>query len=461
MILLTSVPNTLILAVRRYCSCRSKEGIVNGASGVVDYLVQPVAMFVAAPLLIRYLGISQYGVLMLAIATVGAGNMFAASFGDAAVKHVSACRGRRDIGDVKPIVRSVLMINICLGTVLALLLYVFAPAVVRVMKVNGGLRIVGIGALQIGAAILLVRSVECVFIGVLRAFEHYRVAAQVTSSMRILAIAASVLLAYVHRDVSTIMAAILCSVAVSTILLAISVCSKVGPILTWPSWNTRELSGVISFGATSWLLGLSGMAFNQFDRLLVGVFLGPIEVGYYSGCTQATQPIHGVVASGLHFLFPHLSARMANSEPAAIQQSIRRALVWNVVLALLLSSPLILFSRPFLTFWMGKGFAAHAWLALALLSIASGLVALNVTLHYSLLAMGCIRNVAVLNLIAGGAMLALMALLVPRFGIVGAALGRVVYGPVTWLMYLKLNSVLHSPHMRSQPASPTVATAEI
>ncbi len=453
--------NILLVAVRRYYSGPAKAGIVNGIFGIVDYLVQPIAMLVAAPLLIRYLGISQYGVLMLAIATVGAGNMFAASFGDAAVKHVSACRGRNDLKALKPIVHCVLTINICLGAVLALLLYIFAPAVVRVMKIDGSLRVAGIRALQIGAAILLVRSVESVFIGVLRGFEHYRSAAQVTSSMRMVAIVASVLLAYLRHDVASIMAAIFCTVVVGAILLGVSVRSHIGHVLTWPSWNARELSEVMSFGTVSWLLGLSGMAFNQLDRLMVGLFLGPVEVGYYSVCTQATQPIHGIVASGLHFLFPHLSTRVANAEPEAIQRSIKRALGCNVALALLLSAPLTLFSRPFLIFWMGKGFAAHTWLALTLLSVAAGLLALNVTLHYSLLAMGCIRHVALLNLIAGGAMLALMALLIPRFGIVGAALGRIVYGPVTWLMYLKLNNVLRSPHMLSQPASTAVATAEI
>jgi O-antigen/teichoic acid export membrane protein len=455
------VANTLLFAVRRHFSGSGKASIVNGIFGVVDYLVQPIAMLVAAPLLIRYLGISQYGVLMLAIATVGAGNMFAASFGDAAVKHVSACRGRNDLEAVKPIVRCVLMINICLGAVVAFLLYIFAPAVVQVMKIDGSLRVAGIRALQIGAAILLVRSVESVFIGLLRGFERYRLAAQVTSTMRFAAIAVSVLLACLHHDVATIMAAILCTVVVGAILLAVSVESHIGHILTWPSWNAKELSEVMSFGAVSWLLGLSGMAFNQLDRLIVGVFLGPVAVGYYSVCAQATQPIHGVVASGLHFLFPYLSTRVANAEPVAIRRSIKRALRWNILFALLLSAPLAIFSRPFLTLWMGKGFATQAWLALTFLSVAAGLLAINVTLHYSLLAVGCIRHVVVLNLIAGGVMLALMAILIPRFGIVGSALGRIVYGPVTWLMYSKLNGVLRNPLTLSQPASTTVATAEI
>jgi O-antigen/teichoic acid export membrane protein len=453
------VANTLVLAVRRYCSRPAKAGLVNAASGILDYLVQPIAMLVAAPLLIRYLGISQYGVLMLAIATVGAGNMFAASFGDAAVKHVSGCRGRSNFEAVRCIVRCVLMVNLCLGAALASVMYVFAPAIVEVMKIDGSLRIAGIQAVRIGAAILLARSVESAFIGVLRGFEQYRAAAQITSSMRVLAIAASVLLAHLHHDVASIMAAILCCVTIGAVLLAVSIRWNVGPVLGWPSWSARELSEVMSFGAVSWLLGLSGMAFNQLDRLIVGVFLGPVEVGYYSVCAQATQPIHGVVASGLHFLFPHLSTRLTTEEPAAVRQSIKQALAWNLVLACVLSAPLTFFSRPFLTLWMGRGFAAHSWPVLALLSVAAGLLALNVTLHYSLLALGYIRHVALLNLIAGGAMLALMALMVPRVGVAGAALGRIVYGPITWLMYLKLNNVLRSPDGLAAPTA--VATAEI
>ena len=110
---------------------------------------------------------------------------------------------------------------------------------------------------------------------------------------------------------------------------------------------------------------------------------------------------------------------------------------------------------------MGKAFAAHAWLALALLSVAAGFLALNVTLHYSLLALGSIQHVALLNLIAGAAMLTTMAVLTPRFGIAGAALGRSVYGPVTWLMYLRLNRTLHSPHTPVPTAIATAATADI
>lgn len=437
----------------------AKASIVNGAFGVLDYMVQPLAMLAAAPVLIRHLGMSQYGVLMLAIATVGAGNLFAASFGDAAVKHVSACR--KDPEAVKAIVRSVLLINICLGGMIAILLYLSAPALVGLMKIDSSLQVAGARALRVGAVILLVRSIESVFVGVLRGFEQYRAAAQITSVTRVVAIGTSVLVTYRQPHVASIMTVILGTVTVGAILLAFSVHSNVGPVLALPWWNKREISKVMSFGVVSWLLGFSGMAFNQCDRLIVGFFLGPVDVGYYSVCAQATQPIHGIVASGLHFLFPHFSSRISSEEPQAIRQSIIRALGVNLVLAVVLSAPLVVFGRSFLNLWMGKTFATHASTTLAILSVAAGLLALNVTLHYSLLAMGEIRHVALLNLLAGGAMLILTVLLVPRFGIVGAALGRAFYGPVTWLMCLKLKTLLLEPNMLRPLISTGAVAAEI
>jgi O-antigen/teichoic acid export membrane protein len=182
------------------------------------------------------------------------------------------------------------------------------------------------------------------------------------------------------------------------------------------------------------------MIFNQVDRLIIGALLGPAELGYYSVCAQAAQPIHGLTASGLHFLFPHFSARRATGTPAGFRRVMIIAFWCNAGAAVLLAAPLALFSRQFLSVWMGASFAEHTASLLTLLAIASGFLALNVAPHYTLLALGQVRYVTVLNLVAGAAMLLAMALLIPRFGLLGAALGRLIYGPVTWLMYFKLSS---------------------
>ena len=187
----------------------ARAGLVNGAFGVADYLAQPLAMLIAAPLLIRSLGISQYGVWMLASAVVGTGNILAAGFGDAAVKHLSECRSRNDREGMQQVMGSVLTINLLLGSLIASTLWVLAPRAVHVMKIDAGLRSVAVDAFRIGAAILIARSMESIFVGVLRAFEKYRAAVQITSVIRLMTIAIAVALAINTRSIVMIMAATL------------------------------------------------------------------------------------------------------------------------------------------------------------------------------------------------------------------------------------------------------------
>ena len=112
-----------------------------------------------------------------------------------------------------------------------------------------------------------------------------------------------------------------------------------------------------------------------------------------------------------------------------------------------------------------RGVRVHSSAALAALFavlIASfALFAMNVTAHYTLLAMGRVRLVTAVNLTAGAAMLLLMPLLAPRFGMVGSACARLVTGPITCLLYIPLYKLMCAkPVARLEPAASAVAVWE-
>ncbi len=85
-------------------------------------------------------------------------------------------------------------------------------------------------------------------------------------------------------------------------------------------------------------------------------------------------------------------------------------------------------------------------MVLSLIALSFGFLSLNVTAHYALLALTQVRLVALLNLAGGAAMLIAMFLLAPRFGLVGAATGRLLFGPITLLMYRRLYRLLLPAH---------------
>jgi O-antigen/teichoic acid export membrane protein len=70
--------------------------------------------------------------------------------------------------------------------------------------------------------------------------------------------------------------------------------------------------------------------------------------------------------------------------------------------------------------------------------------------------------VTYLNLLAGVIMLLLMAVLIPKHGLLGAAIARLAYGPITCLAYLQLYRTIWrtEPHMLvSEPPTYEAAAA--
>jgi O-antigen/teichoic acid export membrane protein len=114
------------------------------------------------------------------------------------------------------------------------------------------------------------------------------------------------------------------------------------------------------------------------------------------------------------------------------------ALKANVVIVAALALPLIFGSHYILQLWMGPAFAAHASLAMSIAGLSFALLGLNVTGHFAFMAMGRVKILTALNAIGAAVMLALIAFLAPRFGIVGAAAGRLAYGPIICLVYFPL-----------------------
>lgn len=429
-----------------------RTSIGNAFFGIGDYITQPLVMLLAAPYILHHLGLSLYGLWMLATATISSSTVISSGFGDAALKY--AAMHRRERQKLEDILRVSLFTNVILGSLLALAIWLAAPLVVsRVFRMDPLLRASALTAFRIASVILVFRTVEQVFIGAQRAHERYGPSVRINFAARVAIALGACLVVSRGYAVVGIMIVTLCVVIVSTIGQAIAARVILGPIQVFSSLNSMAASQVFSFGCYSWLQAVGGCIFTQADRLLIGALAGTTAVAYYSVCVQAAQPIHGLIASGLHFLFPHLSHRVSHFSSDDLKRVIVPVLCLNAILALCFSVPIAVFSKPLLSAWMGPAVALQAGTVLSIVAISFGLLGLNITGHYALLALGQVRLVSILNLVGGTAMLAAMMLLVPRYGLVGAAIGRLFYGPITLLLYRRLLHTLVSPTLTARSAA--------
>jgi O-antigen/teichoic acid export membrane protein len=435
-----------------------RSALLNGLYAVAEYVSQPLGLLLVAPYLLRHLGASQFGVWVLASAAVNSGNLLSAGFGDAAVKYGSMYRGRNDSAGVARIVRCIIAINLVLSGLLAIALWSLAPNVTgHIAHIEAGLRNTCTQSFRIGSLILVVRSVETVFACTLRAFERYGPAVRISICSRISSLVAAIVLVEHGFGVVEIMLATLCISTLAAIAQGIAVRAVVGKIVLLPSLHRETISMIAGFGCFSWLQAVSSVVFGQVDRLVIGLILGAPAVAVYALCAQAAQAIHGIVAAGLHFLFPHLSSRFEAESLANLRRTVWIAFKTNLLLAMVLGTPLILFSRPILSLWMGPEFAHQAWPILSTLGTSFTLFALNVTAHYALLATGRVRLVTTLNLVAGAMMLFLMLALTPRFGMVGTACARLITGPITCILYYPLYKMMRGKYLEQHESSPLVA----
>jgi O-antigen/teichoic acid export membrane protein len=418
--------------------------VSNATYAVAEYISLPVLMLCSAPFLLHHLGVEQYAIWLLASAAVTGGMLLSAGFGDAAVKYISACRGNKEEAGVERIIRTLFAINLTLGTVVALLLWTCTPLLVtHLPHVSPDLRVSYQRALSIGCVLLLVKVVESVFLCTQRAYERFDVAARFTIVTRIMSIGAAVFIAAKGGGTATIMLATLFVSLVSLGLQMVTVWCHLSLQSLMPSWDRAAIAELFSFGFFSWLQGIVGLLTGQADRFLVGYLLGTQALAYYSISVQVALPIHGIASAGLQILFPYIAARLGVLSVAAMRQKFAAAFAANVAIVTLLAAPVIFGGRLILRLWLGEDFTAHAASTLMVTACAFALVGLNVTGFYVLMAMGRMKLLALTNLTGAIAMLATIAILAPRYGIVGAAAGRLVFGTIVLFAYRPLHNALH------------------
>lgn len=446
------------MSVTEWTAMRHK-GLKNGLWGVLDYIAQPVLMLLATPLLLHRLGPSQYGLWMLASALVSSGSLVSSSFGDAAIKYVASYRGQDDQQNIVRVVHAMLIINLTLSSLVTVICWNCIPyAVHRLLNIEPALQSVCINSLRIGSLILVIKSIESVFVSTLRAFESYGPAVRIAIITRIAILLGAVSVVVLGGNVAGIMLATLCAAVAGLLWQALAVHSLLGHTIWFPSLHRETLSTITGFGCFSWMQSLASISFSQADRIIIGVLLGTTALGYYSICIQIAQPVHGLLASGFQALFPHLSARWQTASRASLERTVKMAFWANQILVVLLSAPLILGGKYIISVWLGTDLAQHALPTLSIITFGFALLGMNVTGYYTLLAAGKVRQATYINLMAGGAMLLAMSALIPRFGIVGAATGRLIYGPVTWLMYVFVHKMFWRTTEETVPSRQSHAT---
>ncbi len=160
--------------------------------------------------------------------------------------------------------------------------------------------------------------------------------------------------------------------------------------------------------------------YTNTNVLLVGLFAGNVQAGYFSTGEKLVRAAQGLLGPVSQGIFPHVNAMAHVSKERAVE-FLRRSLFWIGMVSLLPSLTLLIFAHPIVLLVFGsKALGAVPvlrWIALLPFVIAIS----NVLGIQTMVTFGMEKQFSLILIAAGVVNVALCALLVLHFGASGAA----------------------------------------
>jgi O-antigen/teichoic acid export membrane protein len=270
-------------------------------------------------------------------------------------------------------------------------------------------------AFLLGAGGWLCQCISGVFLALFTARQDYPRLASI--SMAIAVVSTSSMLVLVPRwpQASTFLGCQALGFAAG--LLASSVISRrvIGEWMAAPALHRGPLGGLFSLGAWQFAAQGSGLIAGQADRYLLGAFLAPQFVGYYTIAQRLEEAMYiGILKIG-EILFPFFSSLQKESSDRMADLLFRSSWVLNVLAATALGA-LIPVAGPLLYVWTGKEVAVETQGLLVVLAAAGMLGCASNVFAYYLLANGRSRATALTAVVTAIVTLATSAVALPHFG---------------------------------------------
>lgn len=210
---------------------------------------------------------------------------------------------------------------------------------------------------------------------------------------------------------------LLVQIAGLVILLAI-----VAPMLNW-KWNveTSAIRRMLNFSVFSFIENIAVVLFSQFDRILVGLVLGPAAAGVYSVGTGVGVRLTTITGQATEVMIPYASLNESLGNREKLYENFRKLVNYVSISLAALSSLLIVWMPEILSLWISPTYAKKYAFVFRIFVLAYGLFTLCHPGRQTLMGMGKVKHVATTYLISSAIMITAVYILSKRFDLTGAA----------------------------------------
>jgi O-antigen/teichoic acid export membrane protein len=394
-----------------------KNSIINFGSQIIIV----VLAILIVPLIVKTLGDAKYGLLSLAFVAFGSLGLLELGLGRATTKFVSAGLARSDLPGAAKAVWTSLCVQLALGSVFAIWGWFLSPSIASWLNLPIALRAEGILVFQVLALSTPIVLTIAVLRGTLEGCQRFDLVSYMKLFTNGSLYVIPLLLGLSGYSVSLIVVGLVV-VRLGIAIALFWLCSTI--IHDFAKFYRIELSLLQEMLKYSSWAGISNLLVPllvQLERIFISAWAGIEQVAYYAVSYEIINGLWVIPGSIAAVLFPAFSV---SAERGGVQSAelFKRPIRYLLVLLGPCCIFISVFSYEILKLWQGQTIAQQANGALTLLTIgvligSLGWIPSNLFFGYNR------PDVPTKNQVLQVPIYVLLcSLLIPKFGIIGAAI---------------------------------------
>lgn len=405
-----------------------KSIFLNSGSNVAVFFLKMALTFIMAPILIRNLGNYDYGLWEMFGAILGYMGMLDLGLSPAVNRYAAKHYGDGDKISQQNVFNSALVFMVLIGFLLAVafcLWAIFFPNVIANVESNDQVKY---------TILLLAFSVQLLIFFPGRVAESYLEGFQRYHIKNVIIIVNSLIGTFILYNYISPQNGLILLACVNVIggsvkyiiyMYMITVPRIVGVKYKLSDFSPNKLKELLIFGSKSLIQGIATRIETSTDSLVIGAFLGPGYVPFYSIVANLVQYVRSLAATVCHVFLPVFSTMESAQDQSKVVRLYIEASKYVIAFVICLSAGILIYGQAFISIWIGPEFA-DSFLLFALIVSFVCLSLLNPLSGRYLVAYGKHGILARVGLLSAISNILLSCILVQHFGIEGVAAGSLI-----------------------------------
>jgi O-antigen/teichoic acid export membrane protein len=418
-----------------------KNSLYNFLGGVVKV----ACITLTTPILIRLMGVEDYGIWAIVSSIVGLAVLAEAGLSTATTTFVSEDLDRGDDESLSTTLTTTLITVLFLSGFASLLLLFVSQSIAPLFpKLHPEQQVTLYTSLQIASISIFFQLLQQSILGVEQAYKNYALMNSVVTGQWFLlclgwcviaSINPNVIFLCIWQCVITIVS-FLCHLCVIFYLLKSH--------LVRFSWSKERSLEIIQYCSGTWISTLGALLFTKGDRLIVGSILGASSLTIYSAISDFSSAINYFSSKPIQPILPLISTFKSFEENPGIKTALAKIFKLNAYSSTILGLLLLLSSPVLLRLTLPEGLVMESQASFHFLIFITSLYSLNSTGYFILLGLKQTKIFAQINIVSGLISIVGIYIGANSFGLKGAILGNAgflltLFFPVVALQKMNMN----------------------